>query len=622
MNNLIKKLLLFFMLAVSYIGYTQNRTCGSNLLLDFQLNQNSNVESRYNLEKYIKDFKPELIKSNITIPVVVHVLYNTLDQNISDAQIASQIKVLNEDFTRTNIDAWNTPSEFMQVVADMKINFCLANQDPNGNPTSGIVRKETPISFFPLFNNSVYFDSLGGSSSWDPKRYLNIWVCKVEDGFLGWAQFPAAGLEETDGVVIDFEHFGTTGTAKYPYNLGRTATHEIGHWLNLIHIWGDNNCGDDLVFDTPVQEDANFGCLIHPSTSCGNTGDMFMNFMDYTDDACMNSFTYGQRTRAWATITYYRNSLLNSNGCDQAIISIADAGIIDVINPSNQNQYCSSPVYPKVVIKNYGDSLLTTAKIKYKVDAGSFNFQQWNGSLQKNETDTVSLSGITTNGGNSHVFYCATEMPNHGIDINPNNDQFNKIYTSIIGQLVNIELITDNYANETSWQLIDGGNNIIISDDNLQNNTDYNYDLCLENDCYTFILNDSYGDGFCCDFGNGSYTISLKENPIPIKHGTFFTFNDSISFCIGSINSLQNLEKEDLKLFPNPARDKIYINHSSISENTPIFVKIFNNQGKTVFENQIYLGEPINIDNLNDGFYLIKIETANSFIINKFIITK
>ena len=128
-------------------------------------------------------------------------------------------------------------------------------------------------------------------------NYLNIWVCDLGSGLLGYATPPSTFIGDGDGLVIGYRYFGTIGTVQAPYNKGRTATHEIGHWFNLFHIWGDNNCGDDLVNDTPTQEEANFGCKIHPHTSCNNTGDMFMNFMDYTNDNCMNLFTEGQKNR-------------------------------------------------------------------------------------------------------------------------------------------------------------------------------------------------------------------------------------------------------------------------------------------------------------------------------------
>ena len=249
-----------------------------------------------------------------TIPVVVHVVYNTSTQNISNAQIQSQIDVLNDDFRRMNNDAVNTPSTFVGVAADAEIEFCLASVDPSGNATTGIIRKSTSVSSFNT-NDNMKFNSSGGSSAWPSSDYLNIWVCRLSGGVLGYAQFPG-GSSSTDGVVIDYRYFGTTGTVSSPFDEGRTTTHEVGHWLNLYHIWGDAFCGNDYVNDTPQHSGPHYGCPNHPNSSCGSV-DMFMNYMDYSDDDCMNLFTTGQKNRMRALFSGggARASILSSNGC-------------------------------------------------------------------------------------------------------------------------------------------------------------------------------------------------------------------------------------------------------------------------------------------------------------------
>lgn len=255
-----------------------------------------------------------IISGVITIPVVVHVVYNTAAENISDAQIYSQITVLNEDFRRMNADADSTWPQ----AADTEVEFCLALKDPNGNATNGITRTATMITSFSS-NDDVKFDSAGGKDAWTAAGYLNIWVCDISGTTLGYAQFPGAGPASTDGVVIDYKYFGTTGTATSPFDLGRTTTHEVGHWLNLMHIWGDGPCGvDDLVADTPDAEDANRGCDTG-HVSCGSVN-MVQNYMDYSDDACMNLFTQGQRERMRALFDAggYRESILISPGCNCA----------------------------------------------------------------------------------------------------------------------------------------------------------------------------------------------------------------------------------------------------------------------------------------------------------------
>ncbi len=263
-------------------------------------------------------YQPQQRTNNvITIPVVVHIVYRTSAENISNAQVQSQIDVLNEDFRRLNTDAANTPSLFQSVAADVEIQFCLATRDPSGNPTSGITRTQTTKTSFSVYTDDVKYSSQGGQDAWPTDQYLNIWVCNLGGNILGYAQFPNGGPAATDGVVIDYRYFGRGGSAQAPFNKGRTATHEVGHWLNLRHIWGDAQCGDDYVNDTPIQQGPNYNCPTFPSPSCGNTSDMFMNYMDYTDDACMNLFTQGQKTRMRAVLAPngFRAGLLSSLGC-------------------------------------------------------------------------------------------------------------------------------------------------------------------------------------------------------------------------------------------------------------------------------------------------------------------
>lgn len=269
------------------------------------------------IQEYLKA-NPEADNLVVNIPVVVHVVYRTSSQNISTAQIQSQIDVLNRDFRKLNPDVSGTPSVFAGLAADCQINFCLATRDPNGNPTSGITRTSTRKTSFST-NDDVKRSSRGGKDPWPASSYLNIWVCNLSSGLLGYAQFPG-GPAATDGVVIGYLYFGTTGTATYPFNLGRTATHEVGHWLNLRHIWGDDGTGctgSDLVSDTPNQGGYNIGCPSFPKVSCSNgpNGDLFMNYMDYTDDRCMFMFTNGQSSRMNATLSGTRASILSSAGC-------------------------------------------------------------------------------------------------------------------------------------------------------------------------------------------------------------------------------------------------------------------------------------------------------------------
>jgi hypothetical protein len=239
--------------------------------------------------------------TTVTVKTIVHVVYKLAQQNISDAQINSQIAVLNKDFSATNTDKSRVPTPFKGLVTSAHIQFRLVK----------VTRTKTSQNSF-TFDDGVKKASTGGIAPIDPKKNLNIWVCALSGGLLGYAQFPG-GPASTDGVVINFKAFGTTGTATAPFNKGRTATHEVGHYFNLRHIWADTpDCsGSDLVADTPNSEGPNFGKPSFPIVTCNNgpNGDMFMNYMDYVDDEAMFMFTAGQVVRMRAALNGPRGGL-------------------------------------------------------------------------------------------------------------------------------------------------------------------------------------------------------------------------------------------------------------------------------------------------------------------------
>lgn len=309
--------------------------CGST----FDVQQIQTIDpTRYNrylqVEQHIANYlatmnngnpNARLINQNsiITIPVVVHVLHNGepvgVGNNLSVPQIESQIDVLNEDFRRLNADRFNTPGAFTGVAGDPRIEFRLACIDPNGNATNGINRVFTTVGAFTYQQNpngsvneqatGIKFTAQGGTNAWPTDRYLNMWVCNIAPSptgqLLGYAQFPFdyTASPNTDGVVMLNTAFGRVGTLRFNFDLGRTTTHEVGHWLNLFHVWGDDGgaCnGSDQCDDTPNQGGANqSNCPVFPRVTCGNgpNGDMFMNYMDYTVDGCKNIYTQGQTNR-------------------------------------------------------------------------------------------------------------------------------------------------------------------------------------------------------------------------------------------------------------------------------------------------------------------------------------
>ena len=312
------------------------------------------------------------LNSIIIIPVVVHVIHNIgetigVGHNISVAQVQSQIDVLNEDFRRLNPDNVNTPIDFQGVAADPNIEFRLACLDPNGNVTDGITRTASAVASF-TDNDNIKFNSSGGHDAWPTNRYLNMWVGNLSGGLLGYAQFPFdySTKPTTDGVVITTTGFGRVGNVAVPFHTGRTATHEVGHWLNLFHIWGDANCGNDQCNDTPQQREANSGCPIFPSasncTNNGANGDMFMNYMDYTNDQCMNIFTEDQRIRMRAVFAIggARNSFIdNYFNISSPINAICSTGIVSVNNSNCLPVTWEVVSGPATIINGQGTSTAT-----------------------------------------------------------------------------------------------------------------------------------------------------------------------------------------------------------------------------------------------------------------------
>jgi hypothetical protein len=447
--------LLFFLLIFSNFSYAQ-RQCYTDEYNNILKENNSEFNlKQQQLEEHTTNYinlLPLMNTNNtvINIPVVIHILYNDSIENISNEQIQSQLDSLNKDFRALNADISNVPAVFSPLTADIGIEFCLATQDPDGNISTGINRVYTENTSFSV-NNNMKFTSEGGIDVWDSERYLNIWVCDLSGNTLGFAQFPG-GPESTDGVVVDYEYFGSIGTALSPYDLGRTLTHEVGHWLNLRHIWGDSYCGDDLVDDTPTQESANGGCQTFPSVSCnnGSHGDMFMNYMDYSYDNCLHMFTTGQKNRMIAALNSNRSGLLNSNLCDPFLAGCTDS-LANNFNP----------------LANSNDSSCQYSCVDYS-----------------------------------------------------------------------ISILTDCWGEETSWELIKNGDIIQSSPTNsYENNTLYEYNLCLTQGCYTFSINDSYGDGLSggsyssCN-SDGDFYILNNNNPIVSMSQANFGSNISFEFCV------------------------------------------------------------------------------------------
>ena len=402
-----RKLLTLMALIFSTVfNLSAQRTCGHDQHHQHLMQTDPNY---LNNQIQIEDFTNEFLRTGnstsraiITIPVVFHVVYNTTAQNIADSKLTAQISQLNLDYSKLNTDNASTPTIF-QPTGNMDIQFCLATRDPNGNATTGIERRQTTVTSFST-NDAMKYYAQGGLDAWPSSSYLNIWVCNMGNSILGYAQFPG-GASATDGVVLLYSAVGSVlNPAGGAFGLGRTATHEVGHWLNLRHIWGDANCGSDLVSDTPTHNTSNYGCPTYPhySTCTGSPVEMTMNFMDYTDDACMYMFSNGQAVRSQALFATggARSSLLNSLGCSTP--NTTTCGVPSNLSSSNITTSSATVSWSAVAgVSSYN--------LQYKLSTST----TW---TTVNTTSTsTSLTGLTSNSTYNYQVQsvCSTSTSNY-----------------------------------------------------------------------------------------------------------------------------------------------------------------------------------------------------------------
>ncbi|MCS7085891.1 MAG: zinc metalloprotease, partial [Bacteroidia bacterium] len=392
----------------------------------------------------------------MTIPVVVHVIHNGeavgAGTNISDAQVLSQIEVLNEDFRKQyGTRGYNVHPDG----ADTRIEFCMARRRPDGTATTGInrINRNSMGWTAPPYTNTYIEGTIKPATIWDPTRYLNMWVMDLGGGLLGYAQFPERsslrGFDQatscpnsppagTDGLVMLYSAFGSTDVSSafnlgFPYDKGRTTTHEIGHWIGLRHIWGDGACPlDDFCQDTPTAGAANYGCV--SVNSCTDTPtdfpDMVQNYMDYSDDACMNIFTYDQMVRMRTVMlnSPRRSTLLTSNACVPP--SFNDAAVVSVTHPFGD--YCSASIAPVVTIRNNGGNNLTSVTVQWQVNSGPIQSLAWTGTLTPSATTTLTLPSITVALG-EHTFKAWTTLPNGFADPQPQRDTVSTVFAYSLG---------------------------------------------------------------------------------------------------------------------------------------------------------------------------------------------
>ncbi|MDN3654954.1 M43 family zinc metalloprotease [Ferruginibacter paludis] len=362
-----------------------------------------------------------------TIPIVFHIVMSNPAQ-VTDAQILSQLDVLNKTYSATNADISNVPDYFKPLIGQASVQFCLAQRTPSGDITNGIDRVATRKTSFSNSDDGVKHTSSGGVDIWNGDKYYNVWVCVLSNNLLGYGTFPNDGAPLEQGVVIDYHSL--PGGSYANYNSGKTLTHETGHYFNLFHIWGDDNgacTGSDFVDDTPNQGDASTACFTGIKLdSCTKTGNgiMYQNFMDYSFDQCLLLFTKLQAVRMQTALLTYRSSLTTSDGCTPVVLKTLDAQLKTIDAPVQR--ICTSSFTPQVTIRNKGTQTLTSLTIETVIDNSAPVINNWTGSLVSLATSAVTLKPVTIASG-THQIKIFVTAPNAGTDQFTGNDTLTNI---------------------------------------------------------------------------------------------------------------------------------------------------------------------------------------------------
>ncbi len=582
----------------------------------------------------------------IYIPVVVHVIHNGdaygSNENITDEQVESQITVMNQDYRRMmGTPGYNTNA----VGTDIEIEFVLAKVDPNGNPTNGIDRVNLCQSGW---TTTEINDYVKPTTIWDPNLYMNMWSVNFSgSGLLGYAQFPSNDntSANTDGVVAGYRYFGSSslasGNFQAPYDKGRTMTHEVGHFLGLLHTFqggcaGENNTSGDYCADTPAVANPNYSCS--PNNSCTTGGnDMIEKYIDYTNDACMNVFTLEQKARITAVMNNYpRRNTLKTSTKDIAISLFANDAEVFIENLcSVVTATCANPnpasVNKKISLYNRGTAVLTSAVLTYSINGNTYTYN-YSGNLAPNKFAYITLPNTDTNG----TLTVTVSSVNGATDQRASNDSATKDFGAVMATTTansfTFDLIGDPWGTETTWELKNSSGVVLYSggpytDLNGAGNQTFESGMVwnLANDCYTFTIYDTYGDGMggsssggVPNNDDGVWTISTSTGTILGTGGDDFGTEQSFSFSNAALNT-DNFTNDAIALYPNPTKNILNISiPSEFGLNTSY--EIYNNMGQIVRNGkESQHNFTIHTEQLSSGVYFIKLQIDETSKTMRFI---
>jgi hypothetical protein len=663
-------------------GQPSQRTCETGILpqqFEAWLQELKPADRKFGNQNYTQ--------SVFNIPVIVHIIHNneavnnataTTGGNLNAAQVIDQINILNKDFNGNNSDTSLIPAAFKALLGKFQINFCLAVVNPTGGvlaePGINRVNRTSQGWNAPPYSSNYITNTIKPNTIWDPYRYLNVWVCSMSSGLLGFATFPnpgtsglqgitgSYGTATTDGVASLNTAFGSIGTGgSGQFNKGRTVTHEVGHWLGLRHIWGDGNCANDFCNDTPPAQTANYNCPSFPYKSgvcSGNTtGEMTMNFMDYTNDACMYMFTKDQKYRAQLILTNspMRAALLTSTVCNLPALT-DDIGITYVVSPTyNQALPCIDYIDPVVNLTNYGSNSITNAQLTYNVDGVNTQTLNWNGNLIPGASVNVQLAQINGISFGPHVFSVNISAPNGGPDnnlSNNNNQQYFQVVNSVTITVNSATICSGNPANllangAASYTWNTGATSASLSITppitTVYTVTGAN-GQCSASKTTTVQVQlkpvVSVNDLTICAGESGELTASGALNYIwntfeagpyisnSPQQTTSYTVTGSDSYgcsstAVGTMfvdlctGFFERVLQSDIRIYPNPARHEITID---IGRGLINFVDVTDISGRKLLSEDIGQGpKNINISNLAIGVYYLVITSDNTTTVKKLV---